>query len=755
MGNSERFKTKYRIVKKKNVPIALEDRVWELFYDIGAQKISTRDFTVILKKRGDTEKTKQLDILAVDGEIVFVVECKTQEKLGKSDLKKDIAEFALNQNDIRNAVKEILGNRDLEFVFILATENIELDVNNKLDAKEANILVWDEYDILALQELAKLAGQGAKYQIYNRIFFGKKIKGFEVRIPALEAKMGGHTYYTFVLSPDDLLKIAYVHHRSGQSSFLELSDSYQRIINATRVRKIAQFIEEENGFFPGSIILNFHRNFTKKETLGDKRHLDQLTSKVKPVVLTLPPYYGCAWIVDGQHRLYGYADINKKYKETIPVVAFVEENSSLEAKMFVDVNKNQKSIEANLLWDLYEDLYANTKDKKEQQLFAISKVAKELNYQNYSPFYDQISIPKEQNPGNITLTTICVILKQQKLIDPDEGLLFRNHYNETINFATERIAAFFYVFKEAMPAEWDMGDKHYDIKTNAGVVVLLGILRDIVECNLSKPEIDNIEKFKNIVAKFLEPLIDHFSHVDFDVINNYRGAGGAGQKSRQVRHELTKVIRDANIGFRSIWLEKFEAAASEENKFAKRRKGVLHFLDNEESDNLEFKGSLALDLNRFFLGDGKLNENPDLIDEGVLKTITAFLNSKGGDILVGILEKAKYERVYEDKLSDYPIHNEKIVFGIESEYNKDGWDGYLQRMVSLIESRIGSDVIDSEYVKIVKLKHQDRDLCHISVQPSNSKQYLTNKFFIRRANKTVQLEGPEIDKYWQSRKSFG
>ena len=46
--------------------------------------------------------------------------------------------------------------------------------------------------------------------------------------------------------------------------------------------------------------------------------------------------------------------------------------------MFVDANENQKSIEANLLWDLYEDLYVAAKDDKEQQLFAISKIAKEL-----------------------------------------------------------------------------------------------------------------------------------------------------------------------------------------------------------------------------------------------------------------------------------------------------------------------------------------------------------------------------------------
>ena len=77
-------------------------------------------------------------------------------------------------------------------MFVLATENIEIKENDKLDAKNSNIfLIWDEYDILALQELTKLVGQGAKYQIYNRIFFGRKIKGFDVRIPALKPKWEG------------------------------------------------------------------------------------------------------------------------------------------------------------------------------------------------------------------------------------------------------------------------------------------------------------------------------------------------------------------------------------------------------------------------------------------------------------------------------------------------------------------------------------------------------------------------------------
>ncbi len=746
------FKTRTRIFKEKSIGTQLENKVWRLFYEIGVQKLSSRGFSLVLKRRNSIKKTKQIDVLAIDNDIVFIVECKSRERLGKKSLKKDIAEFRANQNDLRSAIRRLLGIRSLQFVFIIATENIEWNENDRLDAKaKPEILIWDEYDLLALQELAKLAGEGAKYQIYNRVFYNKKIKGFEVKVPALRAKMGGHTYYSFVLSPDDLLKIAYVHHRAAQSSFLELADSYQRMIKKSRIRKIEQYIRD-GGFFPGSIIINFHRRLPKEETLGDKRHLDQLKQNVKPVAITLPPYYGCAWIVDGQHRLYSFADLEEKYKETVPVIAFVEKDDSVEAKMFVDINKNQKSIEANLLWDLYEDLYASSEDEKEQQLFAISKIAKLLNSSEDSPFRGHISIPKEQNYGNLTLTTICSSINLQKLISKREGLLFHNLYEETIDYATQRISCYFDIIRQELREEWGSGDEHY-VRTNAGVVVLMGILRDIVECNLSKAELEDIRKFRKATTDFLEPLIIHFLDVDSDAIRAYRGAGGAGQKSRQVRFELTKEIRDANIGFRSIWLEKYEDALKEEDRFAKRQKGILYYLDKDESETLEFKGSLAINLNRYLLGDGKLVHDSSLPNEGVLKSIVAFLNAKGGDLLVGILELKRFEDIYNDRLSDCPVHKDKIVFGIEGEYNKDEWDGYLQRLMSYIETRISPDVIDADLVRIARASHDGKDLCLISVQPADAKQYLQNRFYIRRGNKTVLLEGADIDRYWSSRPS--
>ena len=744
------FKTFNRIAKDKAIGDQLEDKVWTLLHDMGAQKLNTRRLILTLKIRSGTTRRREIDVLSVDQGVVFVVECKSKERLGKKSLRRDIADLATDMQPIRNAVKSLLGETSLRFVFVFATENIEWDRNDREDAKEHNILVWDEYDIMALHELAAIAGQGAKYQLYNRVFFSKKIKDFEVRVPALKAKMGGHVYYSFLMTPEHLLKIAYVHQRSGSCTFLELSDSYQRMIKASRVRDIEQYIED-GGFFPGSIIVNFNRKLTKEDALGDKKTLADVRLDGRPVLITLPPYYGCAWVVDGQHRLYGYADSDLKGTETVPVVAFVEESPATQAKIFVDINKNQKAIESALLWDLCEDLYSESDDPKEQRLRAISRIAKRLNSESDSPFYEQVVIPKDPGGGNITLTTICTSLKQQRLIAPDEGLLHKDDYELTVEYASDRIAAFFQVFKDELPTEWAAGDDHY-VRTNAGFVVLLGILKDLLECNLRPAELADLAKFRVAVGNFLYPLLYHLQNTSAEQIAAYRAAGGAGQGSRQVRLDLTRIVKSDGTGFRSPWLETQEKSIQEKERRERLKKGVGHFLDLDESDSLEFKGSLCLNVDRWLLGeDGVLTEDDGVAKKGVLKTIVGFLNTKGGHLLIGVLEKSRYGKAPEERLADAIEHDDKIVIGIDNEYDKSGWDGFLQRLVSFIETHIGGGVIDTDLVRVSRQQYEELDVCVVSVTPAESKKYLSGDFYIRRGNKTIQLKGTAQDDFWRDR----
>jgi DNA sulfur modification protein DndB len=255
-------KTRVRLIRDKEPWQRLENRIWKLLFDLGAEYISAPDFHLKLKTREGVDKTKQIDVVAIDEDVAFVVECKARKDLGTRDLKRDIAEIAGNMDDVRTALKGALDRRDLRCVFVLATENIVWSDNDVLDARDHDIVKWDEHDVSSMQELTQLAGEGAKYLVYNRVFRNSRIKNFQVKIPALKAKMGGRTFYSFVLTPDQLLKIAFVHHRTGDSRFSDLTDSYQRMINKNRVRQIEQFIRG-GGFFPGSIIVNFTRSFVR------------------------------------------------------------------------------------------------------------------------------------------------------------------------------------------------------------------------------------------------------------------------------------------------------------------------------------------------------------------------------------------------------------------------------------------------------------------------------------------------------------
>ena len=743
------YKTKVLIHRKKNVGTLLEDKVWNLFHNLNFEILSSRNFTIITKLRGSVKKKKQLDLLAVDNEFAFILECKSREILGKKDLSKELAKYISEKSDVESTIKKILENRKLNFTHIFATENIEWNPNDRKDAKDAGIQIWDEYDIDALIELTKIASEGAKYQIYNQIFQNKKIKGFNITIPAIEGRMGGKQFYTFVLHPEDLLKIAYVHRRQRNSSFLDVSNSYQRIIKKSRIRSIEKFIES-GGFFPGSIVINFHKKL-RKDLIGSDRIKDKYERTVKPVLLTLPPYYGSAWVIDGQHRLYGYAGTEQRKKEVIPVIAFDGLPQPEESTMFVDINQNQKNLEAKILWDLYEDLYYQSDVESEQRLYALSCIGKSLHFDKDSPFFGFIEIPKENNSGDLlSLNTICGSLKSLGLVSRKTGLLFRNTYEESIPFTVKRLIIYFDYFRSHLTTEWNLGKGHF-LRTNTGFIVLASILKDLLNQTLGLPEITNITKFKTSIEKFLFPLVNHIEKLSQGTIDRFRGAGGARQATQQVRYELSKVIKNANIGFRSDWVDNFERAREERLEERDPDTFVKEKLAEDEDEVLEFKGTFKLDINRMLLGDNKIRPNDEVKDES-LKAIVGFLNKNGGTLIIGVLERHRFKK-FEEELLASPRNNKYIIIGLDFDYKiiKDNWDGLQREIQQNIVQRIGGEVLDTDLVKIKKVKYEDVDLCVVKVKRSDTKQYLNNKFYIRRGNETVPLFGRDIDVAWNAR----
>jgi DNA sulfur modification protein DndB len=82
---------------------------------------------------------------------------------------------------------------------------------------------------------------------------GRAVPGLDLTVPAIRSKMGGRVAYTLCVSPEYLLKIAFVSHRAkGKASDI---DAYQRLLKKSRLRSIREYIDE-GGIFPTNIVVN-------------------------------------------------------------------------------------------------------------------------------------------------------------------------------------------------------------------------------------------------------------------------------------------------------------------------------------------------------------------------------------------------------------------------------------------------------------------------------------------------------------------
>ena len=157
-----------------------------------------------------------------------------------------------------------------------------------------------------------------------------------------------------------------------------------------------------------------------------------------------------------------------------------------------------------------------------------------------------------------------------------------------------------------------------------------------------------------------------------------------------------------------------------------------------ESQILEFKKS------------GWKADDPNVpekvINEGVIKSIAGLLNADGGQLVVGILDRAD---------------GEEAVVGIEPdlEYLNTDLDGYENRLSVLIRTHIGGSAVANTRISFVD--HGGKTTCHIGVRPSTKPVWATSPakkekgeiFWVRQANSTPDLTGQKAVDYM--REHFG
>ncbi len=152
---------------------------------------------------------------------------------------------------------------------------------------------------------------------------------------------------------------------------------------------------------------------------------------------------------------------------------------------------------------------------------------------------------------------------------------------------------------------------------------------------------------------------------------------------------------------------------------------VKALISKGESKTIEFKETFSLDV--------KKGTKEKYIEKSALKTIGAFLNTEGGDLLIG-------------------VNDDGEVLGIDDEINKfyKNEDKYLLNFKNHLKSKIGEGfypLIDYQVVQV-----DGKSVLHVSCTLANTPCFLEEKeFYVRSGPSTDLLQGKKQHEYIQER----
>ncbi|MDP3875075.1 MAG: putative DNA binding domain-containing protein [bacterium] len=157
---------------------------------------------------------------------------------------------------------------------------------------------------------------------------------------------------------------------------------------------------------------------------------------------------------------------------------------------------------------------------------------------------------------------------------------------------------------------------------------------------------------------------------------------------------------------------------------------VSYLIKEGEGFSTEFKETLRYDRRR-----KEVNKE---VERMVMKTIVAFLNAKGGTLLIGVSDDGE-------------------VVGLEDDYktlSKKNRDGFENHLSMLVKTMIGLPFTKYVGVKFEKIKNIE--VCLVSVGESHRPAYLHNgdrkeDFFVRVGNSTQPFSMSETEEYIKTR----
>ena len=152
----------------------------------------------------------------------------------------------------------------------------------------------------------------------------------------------------------------------------------------------------------------------------------------------------------------------------------------------------------------------------------------------------------------------------------------------------------------------------------------------------------------------------------------------------------------------------------------------LELIEKGENNFIEFKSSIRWDYKQSVV-------NKEL-EHVIAKTISAFMNTEGGKLIIG-------------------VDDDGNILGLDNDFktlgNKQNIDGFLLQIDSIVNSYLGKEF--HEYINVVIENISGRDICIIDISDSSQPVFVQNQgkdeFFIRASASSQPLSMREATDY--------
>ena len=287
-------------------------------------------------------------------------------------------------------------------------------------SKVKDIVVFYKSDSIKLEEYAQNIGKYTRNYFVNKFNIDDKTDKLSISINDKHHQLIRNTnkkiskkyndaplsdLYTFTISPYEILDIVHVYRQDELPSLQDSSNyNYQRPLNSDKLKEIRKNLLTDPDFiFPSNILVILSKECGYRKS-GDGNYC-----------LYIPKKYGSISVIDGQHRLFSYADENVKSimqedcKIMVTAVDFQTEDQEIinkfSAKVFIEININQTKVEITHL-----DKIAYEVGSREPKAIATKIIVNLNTRQNFKQFFNITS--DKANKGIIDAGIIVDAIKK-------------------------------------------------------------------------------------------------------------------------------------------------------------------------------------------------------------------------------------------------------------------------------------------------------------------------------------------------------